>query len=130
MGRGVDRPWPTAADLVHTRSSEHTRTSQHPRTSESLDDCLAASDTRVGSPNEVGGERRTRTLLERLRRTATAQAWRGSRRCKMSVCDCLHHLPGEEELKRRHADRAAESKRYKSAWLNFPLPVHTTGAAR
>jgi len=40
-------------------------------------------------------------------------------RCGFPNCDCLRHLPERqrEELKRRHAKHAAESKRYKSAWL-------------
>jgi hypothetical protein len=40
-------------------------------------------------------------------------------RCGFPNCDCLRQLSGwkREELKRHHAERAAESEHYKSAWL-------------
>ena len=52
-----------------------------------MDDRLAATTARVGSSNKVGGERKARTLLEGLRRTATARPWRRSRRRVLSVSE-------------------------------------------
>jgi hypothetical protein len=39
--------------------------------------------------------------------------------CRFPNCDCLHHLPEQkqQELKRLHAERAQEGKRYKEAWM-------------
>jgi hypothetical protein len=39
--------------------------------------------------------------------------------CKFPKCDCLRHLPEwkREELRRLHAESAAEAKRYREAWI-------------
>src|SRR5262245_21030613 len=39
--------------------------------------------------------------------------------CRFPNCDCLNHLPEQkrQELKRLHAERAEEARRYKEEWI-------------